>query len=51
MNCKSSIIILTILEKVVGKVMILLVPVIMACATIGTIGMIKGISHINNRNK
>jgi len=30
---------------------ILLVPVIMACATVGTIGMIKGISHFNNRKK
>ena len=30
---------------------ILLVPVIMACATFGTIGMIKGIKRFNNRSK
>jgi hypothetical protein len=29
---------------------ILLVPVIMACATVGTIGMIKGINYFN-KNK
>lgn len=28
-----------------------LVPVIMACATVGTIGMIKGISRFNGKNK
>lgn len=37
--------------KVVEKMVILLVPVIMACATVGTIGMIKGINHFNNRRK
>jgi len=37
--------------KVVERMAILLVPVIMACATVGTIGMIKGISHFNNRKK
>jgi len=38
-------------KKVVKKMAILLVPVVMACATVGTIGMIKGISYFNNRNK
>jgi len=27
------------------------VPVVMACATVGTIGMIKGINRFNNRSK
>lgn len=38
-------------ERVVGKMVILLVPVIMACATVGTIGMIKGIEQFNKKDK
>ena len=51
MDYKSNIIILTICERMVREMAILLVPVIMACATVGTIGMIKGINRFNNRNK
>lgn len=38
-------------RKVVDNMAILLVPVVMACAAIGTIGMVKGINRFNNRNK